>query len=510
MGYDLDEATARVLSRRQESMLDTAEPADPDLLREEQDLLELFADITELSRREPDDPEDEHSRSDQEYFFTYLAFLDPERSGVPDQFLTQLRRALARYGVMSTDRTPELEQALLRMYRSLGRLRTVAPAIMSILDRWRQHREQLAAAMTDERLSILDRLIASAHGRQQEVGDLAAEVRFDYVDAPLIKQAHDQVYAADGRLPRRACRGALRWAARRADRPACLVPAAHAGGAAGPLPRRGRGDQGTAARGARAPVLPDPGPDQPPVRNLRPVPDVPGELPRRRQRLQQPLPRRPGGHRRRRRRCRCPSGQHVRARLRNCPHSLANCGLIFARSPRTSRLSWMSNPGGPARGSPADAMAAEIAGLLAQADFGRPLHRFDITVTSESADGEHAQEHLRTQHFSFTGSETGFSEELLYRNLHPMIAERLNLWRLSNFKLERLPSAEDIYLFHAVAHENAKDERLIALAEVRDLTPARDAAGNIIGYPVLESQLKQSLADIRHALGRPAAEAAAP
>ena len=34
-------------------MPDTAQPADPDLLREEQDLLELFADITELSRREP-------------------------------------------------------------------------------------------------------------------------------------------------------------------------------------------------------------------------------------------------------------------------------------------------------------------------------------------------------------------------------------------------------------------------------------------------------------------------
>ena len=178
LGYDLDEATARALSRRQESMLQMAEPADPDLLREEQDLLELFADITELSGREPDDPEDEHSRSDQEYFFTYLAFLDRERSGVPDHFVAELRRALARYGVTTTDRAPELEQALLRMYRSLGRLKTVAPAIMSILDRWRRQREQLASAMTDEGLGVLDRLIASARGRQQEVCDLATEVRF--------------------------------------------------------------------------------------------------------------------------------------------------------------------------------------------------------------------------------------------------------------------------------------------------------------------------------------------
>ena len=44
-------------------------------------------------------------------------------------------------------------------------------------------------------------------------------------------------------------------------------------------------------------------------------------------------------------------------------------------------------------------------------------------------------------------------------------------------------SAEDVYLFHAVAHENPKDERLIALAEVRDLTAVRDSAGRIIGLP---------------------------
>ena len=73
-----------------------------------------------------------------------------------------------------------------------------------------------------------------------------------------------------------------------------------------------------------------------------------------------------------------------------------------------------------------------------------------------------------------------------------MIAERLDLWRLSNFSLRRLPSgAEDVYLFHAVAHANPKDERLIAIAEVRDLTAARDSAGEIIGYPMLEGILSR-------------------
>jgi acetyl/propionyl-CoA carboxylase alpha subunit/acetyl-CoA carboxylase carboxyltransferase component len=500
MGYDLDEATARTLSRRQESVLETAEPVDPDVLREEQDLLELFADISELSRREPDDPEDEHSRSDQEYFFTYLAFLDLERSGVPGHFVTQLRRALARYGVTSTDRTPDLERALLRMYRSLGRLQTVAPAIMSILDRWRQHREQLAAAMTDERLSVLDRLIASARGRQQQVGDLASEVRFDYVDAPLIRQAHDQVYAAmDGCLDELAVeQSGKRHAELTAQLVWCPQPmraalrdryrAADAATRARLLEVRARrfyrirdlaslrcetfgryltclATYNDGASGFSSPYLADraitgdgaAGADVCLVSTYVPLDELPA------------------------------FASELRAHLRTIP---ADQQVVVDVE------SWRSSSR-----IPGDAMAVEIAALLAQADFGRSLYRFDITVTSESAEGEHAQEHLRTQHFSFTGSDPGFAEEPLYRNLHPMIAERLNLWRLSNFKLERLPSAEDIYLFHAVAHENAKDERLIALAEVRDLTPARGAAGNIIGYPVLECQLKQSLADIRHALG---------
>ena len=48
-------------------------------------------------------------------------------------------------------------------------------------------------------------------------------------------------------------------------------------------------------------------------------------------------------------------------------------------------------------------------------------------------------------------------EDPLYRNLHPMLAKRLDLWRLANFRLERLASAEDVYLFHGVAHDNPKD-----------------------------------------------------
>ncbi len=78
------------------------------------------------------------------------------------------------------------------------------------------------------------------------------------------------------------------------------------------------------------------------------------------------------------------------------------------------------------------------------------------------------------QHFTYEPSDDGYQEVQLFRGIHPMMSERLHLWRLKNFKIERLPSVEDIYLLHAVANDNPKDERLFAVAEVRDLTPVRD------------------------------------
>ena len=83
--------------------------------------------------------------------------------------------------------------------------------------------------------------------------------------------------------------------------------------------------------------------------------------------------------------------------------------------------------------------------------------------------------------------------------MHPLTAQRLDLWRLKNFDGRRLPSAEDTYLFHVVAKENPNDERLIAMAEVRDATPLRDAAGEVIGFPTVERLLTACIDSLRRA-----------
>ena len=88
-------------------------------------------------------------------------------------------------------------------------------------------------------------------------------------------------------------------------------------------------------------------------------------------------------------------------------------------------------------------------------------------------------------------------EDESFHGLHPLMAERLQLWRLANFAVERLPAAEDVYLARAVARSNPKDQRLFALGEVRDLTPVRDDEGRIVALPQLERVLLDALEGMR-------------
>jgi acetyl-CoA carboxylase carboxyltransferase component len=93
-------------------------------------------------------------------------------------------------------------------------------------------------------------------------------------------------------------------------------------------------------------------------------------------------------------------------------------------------------------------------------------------------------------------------EDTIYRNLHPMLGKRLDLWRLSNFELTRLPSPEDVYVFDGVAKDNPRDHRLFALAEVRDLTAVHDPDTGRVTYPRLGRSGLAALAAMRSAMAR--------
>lgn len=462
LGYDLDRGSLEAMLARQRQLSENAAPADADLLSCEDDLLDLFADVGSLyrPRSEVDSAEALLLGSAQEYLLSYLQWLDADRAGLPDWYAQRLEQVLLRYGVRGLGRTPELEAAVVWMFRSFHRAADLVPAVTVILGRWLRHRAGLAQSVDAEMRARIDRL-AALPGSQRVVAELARDVRFHYFDEPLLAVTVADEYARakrdldalgdhpDGGDRTKLIDGLV----------ACAQPLR------AELLRRWRHTDDPGMRRVLLEIY---------IRRFYRIRELRG--------LQvsvhdgRPLGSADYDH----------EGRpiHVIAaygRLAELPALSRAIGghLASAAAGRQVVVDLALWRHGEADD---DTVVAEAEKLLADCDFGRLLHRLDLTVTT--VDGE-APESFRTHHVTYRQRDGQFVEDHLYRNLHPMLAKRLELWRLANFRLRRLRSAEDVYVFHGVAQDNPADQRLFALAEVRDLTPVRAADGSV-RYPRLE------------------------
>ena len=477
LGYDLDPDSVRAMLTRQRRLGEIAPAADTDLLHCEDSLLDLFADVGSLYRpRGETDPEEELvGGSTQEYLLSFLQWLDADRAGLPDSYRRRLEQALQRYGVHGLDRTPELEEAVVWMFRSFRRAGELVGAVTTILERRLHHHAELAPLADTQMRARLDRL-AAIGGRRRSVADLARDVRFHYFDELLltvtVAQEYDRAFRdldALGDDPDGADRSA------RIDR---LV--------ACPQPLR--------------PEL---------LRRWRSSTD-----PRLRRMLLEVYTRRFYRIRSLRN---LQFAEHDGRLLAAADYEVEDKAvhLVTAYAPLAELPELSRAVAGhlttvdaarhvvvdvalwrPEWNADLDTVAGEAEKLLAGCDFGRLLHRLDLTITTLEGD---TAERFRTHHVTYRQQDGQFVEDLLYRNLHPMLAKRLELWRLANFALQRLRSEEDVYLFHGVAHDNPADHRLFALAEVRDLTPARDDDG-APRYPLLELMGLRALSAMQEAL----------
>jgi acetyl-CoA carboxylase carboxyltransferase component len=473
LGFDVDPAhTARLIAEWNQYR---EEPGDaPEIRRCEDEILRIFVDIGYLFHREPeiDDSTTGEAPSPEAYLFAYLRMIGTRGEGLPPMFIEALRHALAHYGVRTMDRTPELEDSLLWIYKSHQRLDRQIPLILVVLERRLKQVETQAIHAEESYRTLLDRLISMTRGLFPAISDVAREVRYRCFDQPLFEKARKEVYAqADKHL---AYLTANPEAEDRHERMRALVECPQ------PLVSLIAGRFTNAECALRQLML-----------------EV---LTRRYYRTQSLANLRSIGANGQR----CISTEYDEDGKR---FHLFTTHADFLKLYDAARAMFPLIEEVPADDEIAidfyvwhsrslddpEVTQQEVRSMLNQAEFPRCIRRIVVVLAGPASD--HGMSAIR--HFTYRPSETVYEEEKFCRGLHPMMGQRLHLWRLNNFKIARLPSVEDVYLFHAVAHENPKDERLFAFAEVRDLTPVCDETGRVVQLPHLERMLAEALAGIR-------------
>jgi acetyl/propionyl-CoA carboxylase alpha subunit/acetyl-CoA carboxylase carboxyltransferase component len=473
LGFDVDPANISRLLAEWHQYLE--EPGDgPEIEQCEDEILRIFVDIGYLFHREPETngPSTGEAPSSEAYLFSYLRMIETRGEGLPATFIEALRHALAHYGVKTLDRSPELEDSLLWIYKSHQRVHLQTPLIMGVLER-RLERVNTSATQAEESFRILlDRLTSMTRELFPAISDLAREVRYRLFDQPLFERARRQVYAeAEEHLAHLA---AHPEAEDRRERIRALVEC--------PQPLVSL----CASRFTSADLA---------LRQL--MLEV---LTRRYYRTQKLMDLRSLGLNGER----CISTEYDEDGKRV---HLFTTQAEFSRLLDVARAMFPLIEEVPAEHDIAidfyvwhsgalgdqETTEQEVRSLLNQTDFPRSLRRIVVAVAGPGCD--HGMGGIC--HFTYHPSGNAYEEEKPYRGLHPMMGQRLHLWRLNNFRIERLPSVEDIYLFHAIAHANPKDERLFALAEVRDLSPVCDETGRIVQLPHLERMFAEALAGIR-------------
>ncbi|GAA4397759.1 biotin carboxylase N-terminal domain-containing protein [Fodinibacter luteus] len=504
LGFDLDPAAVKALRTAYRSRVAASDPGDPQLLAREDAFLDLFADIGSLYRPRTEaeslgDADEVDQGSTQEYVLEFLRWLDADRVGLPSRFRQRLERVLSRYGVDDLADRARLERATFWLFRAFSRVPELADLVTELLGRRLQNANDLLGRATAADRVRLERLVRATQGRQPAVADAARDVVYHWFDEPVLSRVvaeteaemrdHLAELAADPTGIERADRiGRLVWCPQpmRSMLLGAWLGARDDGGAgASPDGTAGVTDRGTAFRRALLETY---------LRRFYRMRDLHGldfdtrdglDLAYARYELDGLLVHVVAGY--------LPIDDLTKASRAVARHLAEHAG---ERDVVVDLVVWRQG----AR-QDIDVTAAEAAGLLEECEFGRALHRLDLTITSLEGGGP---ERDRTQHVTFRSRPdgAGFVEDTIYRNLHPMLGKRLDLWRLSNFELTRLPSPEDVYVFDGVAKDNPRDHRLFALAEVRDLTPVRDPATGRVSYPRLGRSGLAALAAMRSAMAR--------
>jgi len=472
LGFDVTPEQASRLAKELKEL--QAAEADAEQIRRDEDaILNIFVDLWSLFRKKPlaSHQTGGEAPSTEACLFSYLRALDSDGDTLPPDFLQALQRAVAHYGITSLERSPELEECLLWIYKSHQKVeQQIAPILEVLQRRLAQLNDNLTWA--DEAFhTLLDRMVSITRELFPGVNDLARELRYRCFEQPFFEQARRRVYAD--------MEEHLDYLAAYPDAPDLQQKIRTLVECPQPLASLLAGRFPTASPALRQTMMQI----------------VTSRYYRRRLTNFRTLS--IDGH------CFAKAeydedDKHLHVfmayaeycRLDEAIHALVP---FLAASPEGDVIvldffTWEKNAL-----PPAEQTQSEIHMLINSSEVSRPVQRVVVAVAGANSEAGLGG----IQHFTYEHSNSGYQEVQLFRGVHPMMGERLHLWRLKNFKIDRLPSVEDVYLLHAVANENPKDERLFAVAEVRDLTPVRDKRHQIVQLPHLERMFSEAVAAIR-------------
>jgi acetyl/propionyl-CoA carboxylase alpha subunit/acetyl-CoA carboxylase carboxyltransferase component len=443
-----------------------------DRLRAELEVVRVFADLCELTRNRPaaEEPTDERVHSPREFFHAYLHSLDADREHLPESFRDRLTRMLAHYGVTGLDRAPALEEAVYRIFLAQRRSSSDLVIVTTLLQQWLRDPPP-PGDVGQETHDALDRLVLATQLRYPVVGELARSARYRWFDQPVVESARadalagarDEVeyLAASPDAADHAAR--LQSLAANPERIVRFLAERLEGG----IPEREPMLEVLARRHYLEHELHD---LQAFAADGRPFVTADYTLDDRRTRLTTTVALMSE--------LASPDGRFtaaIDARVATTPPGHESVIDLY--------LSWPEAP------AAADDVADRLRVTLNSIAFTKPVRRIavGVCVTPDRP----------VTYLTFRPGADGFVEDDLVRGVHPMVGRRLNLWRLRDFRITRLEAPEDVLLYHCVAPENEADQRLVALAQVRELTVVRDGDGQVTSLPQAERAITTCLEAIR-------------
>jgi acetyl/propionyl-CoA carboxylase alpha subunit/acetyl-CoA carboxylase carboxyltransferase component len=471
LGFDVTPSESRQLAATLRALCAGAPLEDAQVAAAMENSLAAFADIQSLFSRTRSADEELEPRPPVEEMWRYLRDVESHGAHLAPAFVEKLHRALSHYGASLDDPGRELTLALLRIWKAQQRAEEQVAALVCILEHHLSAAGPLALSSPSSR-ELLDRLAEVGRGRFAALTDLARELRYQRFDEPVFARARSAAYAqAEVDIDRLTSEAGNRREAlvRR------LVDCPY------PLATQLIARMGTADPEHRPHLVETLLRRYYRFRSLQEV----------RARQQASVP------------CAAAQYEHRGARIwlaagfaprESVAKALAELALLANSAPADCDLAielYLLHQGAL---PPPDNAAESLRAALERAGLSRRLRRATFAIACPQSGIGAAS----PQHFVFRGGPGEYLEDRHYRGFHPMLFHRIQLGWLSGFDLERLPSAEDVYLYRGVARTNPKDERLLAVAEVRDLTPVRDAQGRVVQLPQLERMVHEALAAMRH------------